>query len=112
MSRAAPILRAGKLAGVGYVFLIVGFSLAMHDLANSNRPHELTKMPYAYALAFVALVLCGFVVAGLVRAWRARKEIEFRAGHLLPWAIALSYVLIFVGYAAFMGLAVLTSLSG
>jgi hypothetical protein len=112
MNERAPIWRAGKLAAVGYLFLVLGFALALHDLANSNRPHELTKMLYAYALAFVALVLCGFVIAALRRAWRARREVEFRAGHLLPWAIALTYVLIFVGYAAFMGLALLTSLSG
>ena len=69
-------------------------------------------MPYADALAFGALVLCVFVIAGLGRAWRARKEFEFRAVHLLLWAIAVSYVLIFVGYAAFIGLAMLTSLAG
>ncbi len=112
MNQTAPIWRAGKIAGAGYLFLIVGFALALHDLTHSNRPHELTKMPYAYALAFVALVLCGFVIAALVRAWRARTEVEFRAGHLLPWAASLTYVLIFLGYAAFIGLALLTSLSG
>lgn len=112
MSETAPIWRAGKLAGVGYLFLIVGFALALHDLMNSNRPHELTKMPYAFGLAFVALVLCGFVSAALLRAWRARGEVEFRTAQLLPWAAALTYVLIFIGYAAFMGLAMLTRFAG
>lgn len=112
MTGSAPIARAGKIAGVGWVVMAVALALAVHDLANSNRPHELTKMPYAMGLAAVGVVLCGFVVVAMARAWRARREAPLRAPDLVAWGLAVTYVLMFVGYGAFFVVAAVTSWRG
>lgn len=43
--------------GLGVALLFASAALAIHDLANSNRPHELTAVPFVFAMMVMNVVL-------------------------------------------------------
>jgi hypothetical protein len=88
----AAIWRAGKLAVLGYVLIGTAVGLAIHDLSNANRPHELELVPYSGALTIAGVVVCALVLLALRSARRARREGSFRPAHWVPLCLAWGYV--------------------
>lgn len=63
-----PLWPAGRLVLLAGVVLLTCLGLALHDLANSNRPHELTAAPWVTLLA----------AANLWVGWRASRALRLR----------------------------------
>lgn len=68
-------------AGLAAGLLAMGFAIALHQLARSNRPHELTASPYAAVLFAVSVGLSLRALVRLVAAWRDRRRRPLRPGH-------------------------------
>lgn len=76
------------LAGAAILPLAVG--LALHDLANANRPHELEKAPWVALLAAAAVGSLVAALRGLLR--RLRRAPTPGAGLLVFVAVPLLVV--------------------
>jgi hypothetical protein len=89
---SAALWRAGKLAVLGYVLVGAAVGLAIHDLSNANRAHELELVPYCTGLAIAGVAVCVLVLLALRSARRAGREGAFRPAHWVPLCLAWAYV--------------------
>ena len=74
-----------------------GFALALHDLSNANRPHELTWAPAVTLLSAGATVLALRALTLLVPRLRARATAVRVLGALGLLAVTGISALLFVG---------------
>lgn len=74
-----------------------GFALALHDLSNANRPHELTWAPAVTLLAAAATVLAIRSLTLLLPRLRARATAGRVLGALGLIAVTGLSALLFVG---------------
>jgi len=85
--------RAGRLAALGFVCLVAGLALGIHDLSGANRPHELRwgwavatlLLGNAVACVFVALALRSVRVLrsdGALPGWR-RLQVALSSGYVV-----------------------------
>ena len=74
-----------------------GFALALHDLSNANRPHELTWAPAVTLLSAASTVLAIRSLTLLVPRLRARATAGRVLGALGLLAVAGIAALLFVG---------------
>ena len=84
--------------------LMFSMLLVIQDLAKANRPHELHNAPWVAGITLLNLVLCAWVLVGLVRYARARpgrseRGLGFYALALGLAVVATLDVLIFAGAA-------------
>ena len=72
MSETSPLRRAARLSLIGLVCSLVAILLALHDLSNANRPHELRWAPIVLGLLVAAPVAWLATLRRLPAAWRQR----------------------------------------
>jgi len=88
------------------VLLACAFGLALHDLAHSNRPHELDKTPLVVAVLSLNLAACLALVVRGRAALRARTG-QGQAVHLKAAAFV---VLAHVGFSVIVWLIAVNTL--
>jgi len=95
--------RAAWLAVLGYLLVVASFLTVIIGTWGANRPHEVKGEGLFFGLLWAHVVVGLLVLLSLVAAWRRRREARFRPVHLLPLALAASYVLVVLGYFGRIG---------
>ncbi len=81
-----------KLTSIGYCLLVAVVAVAIWDLSNANRPHELKGMNLLMVLLAIGSAIGVKVALELWRFWRIRKSVQWRVSRLLLVGSAVIYL--------------------
>ncbi len=94
------LVRAGKLAGLGFALIGAAMATFLIGTWGANRPHEVSGEALFFTLLAVIAALCPVVLFLMASGWRNRGANPLQAVHYWSIAVALLYsgvVLTFFG---------------
>lgn len=87
-------LGLGQWTAIGFGLLAVTFAIALWDLSNANRPHELKAVNLVTALVAVGCVIGVIIVRRTTVMWRARRSMDWRVARVTLVFLASIYCLL------------------
>lgn len=81
-----------RFTGAGFLLLAVVVALAIWDLSNANRPHELKTTNFLMVLLAIGSAIGFKLVLELIQYWKIRKSVDWRLSRLMLIGAALMYI--------------------